>query len=213
MDEHVLLLQRTNGIISDLIGPNISHAALSHLRLDHGQTVGPHLGHHPQDVDKLVFSDVLHETIQSDEGPRPADPGAEHHRHTHGGKRVHHLSGWSDLTVHTHLVLSTGQTRALRGVCECSTVRGRVRLLREHQSVLPLFVTVHAAALITALDMTSIITLTKQNSHVPDLSSCDAPSAQQEAVETAKTGSRGPSRTWWLVWLKFTAGSVKLHRQ
>lgn len=36
-----------------------------------------HLGHHPQDVCELVLSDVLHETIESDERPRPADSSTE----------------------------------------------------------------------------------------------------------------------------------------
>lgn len=40
--------------------------------------MGPHLGNHAQDVRELVLSEVLHETIQSDEGPCPADAGAEH---------------------------------------------------------------------------------------------------------------------------------------
>ena len=39
--------------------------------------MGSHLGHHAQDVDELVLSDVLHEAIQSDEGPGSADPGTE----------------------------------------------------------------------------------------------------------------------------------------
>lgn len=57
-----------------------------HLSLDHGETVGSHFRHHPQDINELVFSDVLHQTIQSDEGPRPADSGAEHQRHTHSSQ-------------------------------------------------------------------------------------------------------------------------------
>lgn len=48
----------------------------THLCLDHGQTVGAHLCHRPQDVHKLVFSGVLHQPVQSDEGPRPSHPRA-----------------------------------------------------------------------------------------------------------------------------------------
>lgn len=49
-----------------------------HLGLNHGQTVRAHFRHHPQNIHKLVFSDVLHQTVQSDEGSRPADSSTAH---------------------------------------------------------------------------------------------------------------------------------------
>lgn len=46
------------------------------LGLDHGQPMGSHLRHHPQDVHELVLPDVLHEAVQGDEGPGSAHAGA-----------------------------------------------------------------------------------------------------------------------------------------
>ena len=54
----------------------------AHLGLDHGQAVRTHLRHHPQNIHKLVFSDVLHQTIQSDEGSRPSHSGTADTRNT-----------------------------------------------------------------------------------------------------------------------------------
>lgn len=81
MDEDVLLLDRRRGRGCESrpepsgLG-DIKETSKAHLGLDHGQPVRAHLRHHPQDVHKLVLPDVLHQTVQSDEGPRPADSGA-----------------------------------------------------------------------------------------------------------------------------------------
>lgn len=79
---------KTLCVLETVICPFIHSAAIqdisllrSHLRLDHGQTVRTHLRHHPQDICELVLSDVLHQPIQSDERPRPADSGAEPQTH------------------------------------------------------------------------------------------------------------------------------------
>lgn len=52
-------------------------AERAHLRLNHAETVRAHLRHHAQNIHKLVLSDVLHQTVESDERSRPADSRAE----------------------------------------------------------------------------------------------------------------------------------------
>lgn len=82
MDEDVLLLsteeEEGRGCEGSPAGPPGPRWTQAHLGLDHGQTVRAHLRHQGQNVHELVFSDVLHEAVQSDEGSRPPHAGAAH---------------------------------------------------------------------------------------------------------------------------------------
>lgn len=81
VDEDVLLLHTggTQASGGRPRGASVASVRLSpHLGLNHGETVRAHLRHHSQNIHKLVFSDVLHQTVQSDEGPRPAHSRTAH---------------------------------------------------------------------------------------------------------------------------------------
>lgn len=80
MDEDVLLLHTgATQAPSDGRPRHIAKVTSNvHLGLNHGETVRAHLRHHSQDIHKLVFPDVLHQTVQSDEGSRPADSRTAH---------------------------------------------------------------------------------------------------------------------------------------